>query len=415
MIAKRTYYLFAFFSLILGSVQSCFATTYRVGAAQKYSTIKEALLHAGNRDTVEVYSGHYAEGNIKVTQSVYLKGIDMPTVDGENKNEIFTILADSVEISGFHIKDVGVNYVEDKAGIRISEVSYCLVHNNFLDNTFFGIYLEHTTHTKVFNNLVIGQAVDETSSGNAIHAWYCNELLIYHNMVSGHRDGLYFEFLSNSKIARNISYRNIRYGMHFMFSDNDTYLRNTFLENGVGVAVMYSKWIKMYENNFRNNWGGASYGLLLKEMTNCRIAFNHFTSNTIALYAESATRTRILSNNFIQNGWALKMLGSSTDNTIRGNNFISNTFDLSTNTTHNFNIYSANYWDNYAGYDLDKDGVGDVPYHPVKLFSYFVERVPSSIILMRSLLSELLNYSEKIIPVLTPENLVDNKPLMNRI
>jgi len=212
-----------------------------------------------------------------------------------------------------------------------------------------------------------------------------------------------------------VSYRNIRYGMHFMFSDDDSYIKNTFFENGVGVAVMYSKGIKMYKNKFRNNWGGASYGLLLKEMTDCQIAFNKFISNTIALYAESATRTDMYRNDFIQNGWAMKMLGSSTENTIQKNNFLSNTFDLSTNTTHNFNLYSANYWDNYAGYDLDKDGVGDIPYHPVKLFSYFVERIPSSIILMRSLLSELLNYSEKIIPVLTPENLVDKEPLMNRI
>ncbi len=401
--------------ILLFSNEMAYPCMWSVGDTKQCHSVKGALELANNGDTIEVYPGRYAEGNIMVTKSVYLKGIGFPLIDGENENEIFTINADSVEISGFHIKNVGTNYVEDKAGIRISEVSYCLVHHNFLENTFFGIYLEHTSHTRVYDNLVIGEAIDETSSGNAIHAWYCNDIFLYHNYVSGHRDGLYFEFLSNSIIARNVSYRNIRYGMHFMFSDDDSYIKNTFFENGVGVAVMYSKGIKMYKNKFRNNWGGASYGLLLKEMTDCQIAFNKFISNTIALYAESATRTDMYRNDFIQNGWAMKMLGSSTENTIQKNNFLSNTFDLSTNTTHNFNLYSANYWDNYAGYDLDKDGVGDIPYHPVKLFSYFVERIPSSIILMRSLLSELLNYSEKIIPVLTPENLVDKEPLMNRI
>ncbi len=376
------------------------------------NVLQKAIDKASPGDTLLVKRGHYYSNNILVNKPLVLIGLGQPVVDGRNQGEIFTITADSVELAGFIVQNVGTSYVEDWAGIKVKSAKWVKVHHNVLKNTFFGIYLEHAHHVLVTRNLIAGEAVDETSSGNAIHAWYCHDLRITHNMATGHRDGIYFEFVENSLIAYNVSYRNIRYGMHFMFSDHDVYLNNVFKSNGVGVAVMYSRNISMFRNTFQQNWGGAAYGLLLKEMTECRIGFNRFQENTIALYAESATRTVIVGNEFILNGWGIKMLGSSTHNRIIANDFYSNSFDLATNTRNNFNDYAYNYWDHYAGYDLDKDGIGDVPYRPVKLFAYLVEQFPPSIILMHSPLMKLLDFSEKIIPAITPEYLLDTKPKM---
>jgi nitrous oxidase accessory protein len=122
-----------------------------------------------------------------------------------------------------------------------------------------------------------------------------------------------------------------------------------------------------------------------------------------------------MGNEFTQNGWALKILGSCMDNTISGNNFLSNTFDLLTNTSTNYNRYEGNYWSEYTGYDLDKNGIGDVPYKPVKLFSMIVSNLPVSIILLRSSFVDLINFAEKVTPSLTPPALADNTPLMKMI
>jgi len=92
-----------------------------------------------------------------------------------------------------------------------------------------------------------------------------------------------------------------------------------------------------------------------------------------------------------------------------------NAFDLSYNSKLNDNSFRTNYWSSYTGYDLDKNGFGDVPYRPVKLFSYVVNRTPETIVLLRSLFVDIINFSEKVSPVFTPDNLLDENPLMRPV
>jgi len=101
------------------------------------------------------------------------------------------------------------------------------------------------------------------------------------------------------------------------------------------------------------------------------------------------------------------------DNNIQSNNFLKNTFDVSTNGTLLLNRFQFNYWDKYTGYDLNRDKIGDVPYRPLSLYSVIVESNPIAMLLYRSLIVTLLDQSEKKIPSLTPENFIDEKPLMN--
>ena len=200
-----------------------------------------------------------------------------------------------------------------------------------------------------------------------------------------------------------------------MFSNNDTYYNNVFKNNGAGVAVMFSKFITMYQNKFLNNWGSASYGLLLKEIYDTQIYDNLFQENTIGIKGEGCTRINYKNNTFLRNGWAIKIAGACYTNIFEKNDFMHNSFDLAYNTKVNDNKFENNYWSEYTGYDLDKDGVGDVAYRPVKLFSYIVNKSPETLVLLRSLFVDIINFSEKVSPVFTPDNLLDEKPLMKRI
>jgi len=394
----------------------CNASLLEVGKDKPFATIKEAVAQAGDYDTILVHSGTYREGTIEIRKPMVMIGVNDPVLDGENTYEVVQVWSDHVVIRGFTVKDVGVSYVEDRSAIRLINSSDCTIESNKLINAFFGIYLEHCKNIRVVDNNIIGEAKNEMNSGNAIHLWYCKDITISGNYAEGHRDGIYLEFVDNSSVEDNLVINNLRYGLHFMFSDNDRYLRNRFVSNGAGVAVMFSKDILMKNNEFANNWGSSRYGLLLKEITDSEIRFNTFTKNTIAIYAEGVNRTSIINNDFSGNGWALNILGSCEDNTIHKNNFLNNSFDVSTNTSRNYNNYYKNFWsENTHGYDLDKDGISDVPYRPVKLFSYMIANMQSATILMRSLLVNLINHAENLAPVITPHDLMDNEPLMERI
>jgi len=406
---------FLFSILLIFCSFSLIGNILEVGENKSFNTISSAIESSRPFDTILVYPKIYTEGKtLLIEHPLYLKASEKNTVilDGKEQHGLIFIHSDSVTIDGFVIKNVGTSYIEDRAAILVDQSKYCRIINNILENTFFGIYFKKSFSCEISDNSISGKAVKEFSSANAIHLWYCKKMKVSGNQIRGHRDGIYLEFVDSSLIENNLSENNLRYGLHFMFSNNDVYLHNTFKNNGAGVAVMFSHYIDMIENHFVENMGSASYGLLLKEIYDGNILRNEFRENTIGLYGEGANRLKISFNTFENNGWALKILGSSLDNYFIQNNFFGNSFNLSTNARRNQNTFRQNYWDDYSGYDLNHDGIGDVPFRPVGIFSYLVTKIDASMILMRSPIIEILNYAENMMPALTPSDLTDPEPAM---
>lgn len=388
------------------------ATIIGVGKQKAFTQIKQAIAAAQAGDTVLVESGLYKEGNIVINKKIFFLGNNLPILDGEHKFEILSIKADSVTVKGFRVQHSGYATLDDPGGIKVYDSNFVTISENDLYDNFFGIYIQYGTHCVVKNNTIVAFGKDEQQIGNGIHCWKSDSLQIIGNHVSGHRDGIYFEFVTHSVIWRNISFDNLRYGLHFMFSNNDAYFTNLFKNNGAGVAVMFTKNVTMMNNTFEENWGDAAYGLLLKEISDSYISGNFFQRNTSGIYMEGTNRIKAEKNVFKSNGWGMKIQASCMDNVINNNNFIKNTFDISTNGTLVLNTFNENYWDKYEGYDLNKDNIGDIPYHPLSLFSVIVENNEPAMLLYRSFMVSLLDKSEKMLPSLTPENFIDNKPLM---
>jgi nitrous oxidase accessory protein len=400
-----------FVAIFLFSVCT-FARTWVVAKNSSVKSIKSTIELAAKGDTIRIMKGIYKEGNLVIQKSIVVIGIDYPVLDGENKYEIFTIAANAVSIIGLRMINTGVGSINDISAISAIEAKRLRVLNNQFENTFFGIHLANCLGSVVEDNVLHSNAEAEHQIGNGIHAWKCDSITIRNNKVSGHRDGIYFEFVTNSLVERNFSHHNMRYGLHFMFSHNDEYRSNVFQNNGAGVAVMYTKKVKMISNRFQDNWGASSYGLLLKDIGDADIKLNHFAKNTVAVYMEGSSRCHFTQNVFSGNGWAVKMQANCDENVYSKNSFLSNTFDMATNGSLVLNTVDANYWDKYEGYDLDKDRVGDVPYHPVSLYSMVVEKMPSAVMLWRSFLVYMLDRTEKVVPSVTPENLKDIHPAM---
>jgi len=400
--------------MLLQSVD-VWGTTFEVCGSCKHTSITETIAIASSGDTLLIKGGLYQEGEIIINKPIVLLGVNKPILDGGSVAGVISIFADSVVIKGFVIQNVGLSYTNDYAAIYISKSKHFTIENNVLKNVFFGMLVEKSHFGRIHNNVVSGEVKEEHNSGNGIHLWHSDHVRITENQLSHLRDGIYFEFVSESHVANNISQENLRYGLHFMFSNHNDYYDNAFINNGAGVAVMFSKFINMKRNRFYKNWGTASFGLLLKEIYDAEIEDNVFEENTIGINVEGSTRINYSNNSLIKNGWAVKIAGGCYANIFNNNNFVGNSFDVSYNSKMNDNAFRGNYWSSYTGYDLDKDGVGDVPYRPVKLFSYIVNQTPETIVLLRSLFIDILNFSEKVSPVFTPDNLVDATPKMKMI
>jgi nitrous oxidase accessory protein len=379
------------------------------------TSLTAALAQVKSGGVIVVMPGRYRAHEVNISRPVSIIGRGYPVLDGEGNGEILRVTSDDVTIDGLMLTGTGVSYTQDRAAIRVSNVGGCNISNNRFEQVLYGIYLAKVTDCEIEGNKLEASGKTEAKSGNGIHLWSARGITIANNSVSGFRDGIYFEFVHNTQVSRNISEGNLRYGLHFMYSDDCEYTGNTFRRNGAGVAVMYTKRVHMVSNRFEKNWGSSAYGLLLKEIADSRIEHNVFEENTVGLYADGADRIRAIGNDFNRNGWAVKVGGSTLDGLFIANNFTDNTFDVSTNSREPSTKFEGNYWNSYKGYDLDRDGVGDIPHAPVRLFSVIVEDSPQAIVLMRSVLVTLLDFVERAMPSLTPEFFVDPKPAMRRL
>ncbi|HEU4554936.1 MAG TPA: nitrous oxide reductase family maturation protein NosD [Chitinophaga sp.] len=379
------------------------------------NSIRNAIQAAGAGDTLLLQPGTYREHDIVIPKRLVITGSGRAVIDGEHKGQVFIITADAVTIQGLQVQNTGISSVTDMAGIRIANAKYVAVRNNKLVNNTYGIYLQNAEGCTITGNIIHSGVQNEVNGGNGIHAWKCGRLFIKNNVVSGQRDGIYFEFVTDSRIIANRSHDNDRYGLHFMFSHNNEYFGNTFMDNGAGVAVMFSKGVYMHDNEFRHNWGDASYGLLLKEIADSRIVHNRFTKNTVGIHMEGTTRVAVQHNLFQDNGWALRVMASCSGSNFVENNFIGNSFDVATNGTEMLNVFSNNYWDKYDGYDLDKNNIGDVPYYPVSVYAVITEKIPSAMILYRSFFTGIIEQVEKVMPSVIPDKLKDDRPAMKKL
>src|SRR6056297_3286236 len=285
--------------------------------------------------TIFLEPGTYSVNDLLIEKSVTIDGQNSAVLDIGSEGYGLILMGENITLRNFEIKDSGFGFMDDYAAILVEKSNNILIENLVLTNNFFGIFVANSESVKVSNNRIISNAKRQTTSGNGVHMWYSKDVEVHQNEITGHRDGIYLEFVEGSLITGNNVEGNIRYGLHFMYSDDCSYIGNRFRDNVSGVAVMYSKNVIMHHNHFIENWGANRYGLLLKEITDSDIKFNLFKKNSVGIYAEASNRINIERNEFYENGTGLRIMANGVDNRISLNNFIGNTFEVKTNSMQN--------------------------------------------------------------------------------
>lgn len=404
--------LFAVLIFVLPTYISSHGKEIKVCADCLLKNPTDALKVANSGDTIIIDGGHHVVQNFIIDRSIKLQGKNGAIIDGNRIGHVIDVQANNVVIEGLIIEKSGASDVYEFAGIHAEDVTGCQFKSNVLRDVTYGIYLSKTENCLIEKNVSNGNAKDEILGGNGIHLWSSNNNKLINNTVVHHRDGIYFEFSENLEVNRNQVHFNIRYGLHFMFCDGSDIENNIFENNATGVALMYSKNLYLKNNQFTDSRGPRMQGVLLKDITDSLLEENHIYGNTTGAMLDSSSRNRFERNLFDRNGTAFEVYGNSENNKINGNTFIGNIFDVATNTRENTNNYQNNYWDRYRGFDMNRDGLGDVAYSPVQIFSYWMSKYPELSILAGSSMLNFLEIMEKAFPVLTPTTLKDTSPLM---
>ena len=183
------------------------------------TSLVEALRSVRSGGVVLIESGHYRVRDVSVQRPVKIIGKNFPVLDGEGKGEILRVNAYNVTIEGLSLTGTGVSYTQDRAAIRVTNVGNCRIVGNRFEDNLYGIYLAKVTSCEVADNVLKASGRTEATSGNGIHLWSSREVRIDRNRISGFRDGIYFEFVHDTKVTHNTSEKNLRYGLHFMFSN----------------------------------------------------------------------------------------------------------------------------------------------------------------------------------------------------
>lgn len=378
-----------------------------------FSSISEAVKSSKVGDHISVQPGIYEEPGIEINHSLTLHGepgaeIRYQGTDGDT----ILIKAPQTQISGFKIQGSGKSTFHDFAAIKVANTAGCKILKNEILNSQYGILVTNSEGCEIRDNHISTSAVPINLLGDAIHLWKSNKPVISGNIVQGHRDGIYLEFVEEGLIENNQVSINHRYGLHFMFSSHNTFQNNAFLDNDAGVAVMYSKYIKMIANTYARNRGAASFGILLKDISDSVIFKNVFLDNTVAIFMEGSNRNKFSLNKFERNGWALRLLSSCEDNEFSQNAFFGNSLEIATNSSRSLNSFSKNFWDQHVSLDLDQDGLADLPFQPTSYSSYLVEKYSLAILLFDTPFLKILDRLEKYFPALSPVSLRDLKPLV---
>ena len=263
--------------------------------------------------------------------------IENVTIDGGNSGSCFTIKNSD---KYFRIENCTVfnsGSVDFDAGIHLDHVGNgTLINNNCSFNNRYGMFVTYSDNTTVLGNT----ANNNQNEGIWFHASYNTTVLgntannnrnngirisgSDNNTVSGNTannnsfDGIHFYYSDNNNISGNIVDINDRKGIYIYLSNNNTVLDNIAKNNTDGLYFSDSNFTVVSGNHFKDNY---NYGVRIFDSDS---QYNIFYKNLFLGNIEHAI------DNGLNNNWNNSVIG--------------------------------NYWDNYAGIDADKNGIGDTPH-----------------------------------------------------
>lgn len=374
------------------------------------SPLQERVDQALPGSVLVVPAGTY-RGDLFLDRPITLRAEGHVVLLGSGQGSVVRVRAGQVTIEGFTIDGQGGGDLgRDSSGIHVSAADVT-IRRCHIRNALFGIYLRESNRTVVEDVEIVGiPGRDPGEKGSGIHLWNSHGFRLERNVIREARDGFYVQS-STGGIIRGNHVSDIRYGLHYMFSDDNLFEDNVFERGAAGAALMYSKRIVFRRNSFLRNRGFASVGLLLKACDDVLAEDNLLADNARGLFLEGSSRNTFRRNVIAGSDAAVVLYDSVSQNRFESNSFVSNRTPLLLVGNRTDTIFSANYYTSNLEPDLDGDGSSDRAFTLSSVFDHFRGNVIAADLLVDTPAAEALGLAERTFPVLRRIAVADDRPL----
>ncbi len=385
--------------------------------AAGYPPLQELVDRAEPNSTLVPPPGTYA-GPVTLDFPLTIDGKGKVTIDGGGKGSVIYVDTDGAVIKNLHLTNSGNSHNDIDSGIQVRG-NFNVIKDNVIDNCLFGVDLQESNNNIVRRNRISSKDVDLGVRGDSVRLWYSFNNKITDNLIRDSRDMVVW-YSADNTIARNDS-RGGRYSLHFMYSRYNDVDSNHYEHNSVGIFLMYSDSVKVHDNYIAYANGPTGMGIGFKETSDVEIANNRILYCATGLYIDVSPYDPEATNRIHDNTIAFTSIAVDFLNDWKGNIFERNYFkgnmvqvSVAGGGSANRNIWKGNYWDDYEGFDLDHDGIGDQPY---QLFNY-ADRiwmdVPPARFFQGTPVMAVLDFLERLAPFSKPVLLVnDEQPRMS--
>lgn len=374
--------------------------------------LARSLAAAAPGDVLRLGAGQH-QGPLVIDRSIILEGEAGSVVDGQGKGSVITVSAPDVVIRGLTIRNSGESLETQDSGVFVDKAGdRALIASNRLESNLIGIYFWGPDDAVARGNEIIGRTdLRVNERGNGVQLWNTPGSVVEDNDIRFGRDGIFVTTSSNN-IFRNNSFRDLRFAIHYMYTNDSEISGNRSHGNHVGYALMFSHRLKVRGNL---SDGDRDRGILLNYANESSLLGNEVRGGAgKCVFIYNSNKNSLTGNRFQGCDIGIHFTAGSERNEIAGNAFIANRTQVKYVGTRYIEWSMdgrGNYWSDNSAFDLDGDGIGDEPYRPNDMVDQIVWRHPRAKLLLNSPAVQILRWAQAEFPALHPGGVTDSAPL----
>lgn len=376
-------------------------------------TLSQAIAGAAPGDVLMLTGGAY-KGPVIIDRPLTLSGPAGAVIDGGGRGTVVTITASDVTIRGVTVTGSGRTNADIDAGIKIVKgADRALIEGTTITGNLHGVDVHGGRDAVVRGNTIVGLRLDRMNDrGNGVYIWNAPGTVIDGNDIRYGRDGI-FSNTSTKGSYRNNLFRDLRFAVHYMYTNDSEVSGNVSIGNHLGFAIMYSNRVVIKDNL---SLGDREHGVMLNYANNADVSGNLVRGGTKkCLFIYNAHKNLIFDNRFEGCGIGIHFTAGSERNVMTGNAFIGNREQVKyVGTKHVEWSFQGrgNFWSDHPAFDLNGDGIADAVFRPNDLMDHILWSQPAAALLTGSPAVQLVRWSQKSFPATLPGGVLDSHPLM---